>query len=611
MFENGCGRTGVEFHVAMTGNDASEGTRSEPFRSIRHAADVAQPGDTITVHEGIYRETVVPSRGGASEIERITYQAARGEKVVITGSERVSGWEHMAGPLWKVVIPNEFFGDFNPYKDEIHGDWYNADHPVHTGAVYVDGAWLSEAVNIEQMLAGKAACKFWFAQVSEEATTLWAQFEDMNPNDGDVEINVRKTVFTPGKTGVDYITLRGFLLRNAATNWAPPTAGQIGLVTAYWCKGWIIEDNDIAYSRCSGISLGKYSDEWDNRAESAEGYVGTINRALREGWNKETIGSHIIRNNRIAHCGQTGIVGSLGCSFSTVVGNDIHDIYQDQPFDGAEQAGIKFHGAVDVTILDNHIYHCSVFGIWLDWMGQGAVVGDNLLHDNSVNFFFEMQHGPILVVNNLLLGTQGSINGQGIAFTHNLVQGNIVSERGDLRITPFQHPHSTELAGMYPAEWGDAGDDRIYNNLFVEGADLRSLDGTALPCVAGGNVYAKGARAPKFDSESLVKSDHDCALTIFEKGDGWYLSIIEAPGWRNEARCRVVTTDLLGKASIPNASFENRDGTSIRVTTDYFGGPRDASRPAPGPFESVSEGKRTIKVWPKVSREATSDIYRD
>jgi hypothetical protein len=35
------------------------------------AAAVAQPGDVITVHAGIYRERVTPPRGGNSDSERI------------------------------------------------------------------------------------------------------------------------------------------------------------------------------------------------------------------------------------------------------------------------------------------------------------------------------------------------------------------------------------------------------------------------------------------------------------------------------------------------------------------------------------------------------------
>ncbi len=177
-----------------------------------------------------------------------------------------------------------------------------------------------------------SATPFWFGEVVNGTTTIWAQFKGVNPNDSKVEINVRQTVFTPDKTGINFITVRGFDLRNAATPWAPPTAGQIGIVSAYWCKGWVIENNEICYSKCCGVALGKYSDEWDNRAESAEGYVRTVGRALTNGWNRATVGSHRVRNNRIHHCEQTGIVGSLGCSFSTVTGNEIHDIHVQQLF---------------------------------------------------------------------------------------------------------------------------------------------------------------------------------------------------------------------------------------------------------------------------------------
>ena len=189
-----------------------------------------------------------------------------------------------------------------------------------------------------------------------------------------MEINVRQTVFYPEKTGINYITVRGFTLEDAATPWAPPTAEQIGLIGTHWSKGWIIENNKISYSICSGISLGKYGDEWDNTsANTAEGYVKTIERALANGWSKENIGHHIVRNNTISHCEQAGIVGSLGAAFSTVTGNTIHDIHVRQLFSGAEMAGIKFHGAIDVEISHNHIYR-TCRGLWLDWMAQGTRV---------------------------------------------------------------------------------------------------------------------------------------------------------------------------------------------------------------------------------------------
>jgi hypothetical protein len=38
----------------------------------------------------------------------------------------------------------------------------------------------------------------------------------------------------------------------------------LGLIGTHWSKGWIIENNVISHSICSGIALGKYGDQWDN-----------------------------------------------------------------------------------------------------------------------------------------------------------------------------------------------------------------------------------------------------------------------------------------------------------------------------------------------------------
>ena len=227
-------------------------------------------------------------------------------------------WTKIKGDTWKATLPNALFGKFNPYSDLIHGDWFSPGHRQHhTGAVYLNGEWLIEAVKLQDVLKPVGKMPLWFGQVDKQCTTIWAQFKGVDPNSQLVEINVRRTVFYPEKTGINYLTVRGFTLRQAATPWAPPTAEQIGLVGTHWSKGWVIENNVISHSRCSGIALGKYGDEWDNRAESAEGYVGTIHRALKNGWSKQNIGHHVVRNNVISHCEQTGIVGSIGAVFSS------------------------------------------------------------------------------------------------------------------------------------------------------------------------------------------------------------------------------------------------------------------------------------------------------
>ncbi len=163
----------VEFHVGVSGNDANAGTKKAPFRTIQRAADLAQPGDVITVHAGTYRERVSPPRGGTADKKRIVYQAARGEQVVITGSEIVKHWERVTNDTWKVTMPNSFFGKFNPYSDLIHGDWFDPKgRPHHTGAVYLNGDWLIEAADFADVLKSAGQSPQWFALVDGVAVQI-------------------------------------------------------------------------------------------------------------------------------------------------------------------------------------------------------------------------------------------------------------------------------------------------------------------------------------------------------------------------------------------------------------------------------------------------------
>jgi alpha-N-arabinofuranosidase len=589
-----------EYHVSVTGDDSAAGSASMPLRTISAAAEKAQPGDVITVHEGVYRERINPPRGGTSEERRIVYQAAFGEKVAIKGSEVVTGWEQVQNDTWKVTLADRFFGKLNPFQDVIRGDWFHRrgrDH--HTGAVYLRGHWLNEAANKEEVLEPVGENPLWFAQADEVGTTIWAQFKGVDPNEEDVEVNVRRTVFYPDKPGIDYITVRGLTMEHAATPWAPPTAEQIGLIGTHWSKGWIIENNTIRYSVCTGITLGKYGDQWDNTSQnSAEGYVKTIERALADRWSKEDIGHHVVRNNHISYCEQSGIVGSMGAVFSTVTGNEIHDIHQSRSFSGFEIAGIKFHGPIDTVIRHNHIYRCGGFGgIWLDWMTQGTRVTGNLLHDNSQDLFVEVNHGPFLVDNNVFLSDGGLLEScGGGAYAHNLF-GCPIRLRAELtRETPFHKAHSTQVAGLSKVV-GD--DERFYNNLFVGHNGLAGYGKEAVNLQAAGNVFFGEARPATNEHRSSVLPDADPGLELQERPDGWYLHMTLGDRWVQVDDLSLVTTKRLGKAKIPNLPYEQPDGAPYRIDTDYFGDKRNEQNPSPGPFAKPDQGTKQIwKVWP-------------
>lgn len=619
---------GTEYHVSPKGDDANIGSLAHPFKTISAAAQVAMPGDIITVHEGVYREQITPPRGGNSDRQRIVYQAAKGERVVVKGSEIIKGWTKLKNDTWEVKIPNSFFGEFNPYKELIHGDWFTPtpkDRKYHRGAVYLNGDWLMEAAKQDEVMnAANEKNQLWWTEAGADTTTIWAQFKNVDPNNELVEINVRPTVFYPAQSFINYITLRGFTMEQAATNWAPPTAEQTGLIGTHWSKGWIIENNVVKYSKCVGIALGKYGDDHDNnKTESAEGYVGTINRALAYGWNKGTIGGHIVRNNTVAYCEQTGIVGSMGCAFSIIEGNTIHDIHVRHLFTGAEMAGIKFHGAVDVQIANNHIYRTNM-GIWLDWMAQGAQIKNNLFHDNySHDIFLEVDHGPITVYNNVMLSaTNLLMNSSGVAFVHNIFGGNVRVINYDSRLTPYHKPHSTFVAALHDNPGGDI---QFINNLFVNHGNPSSYSKALLPVRFTGNVYTRGTAriqdvktdAPKrfgemnknakesmdkyheqnaIENNAVIDSSFNAAARLLdENGGNIYLEMAFNKSWLSTKR-KMVSTATLTKAIVPDLPFENTDGTPFKIDTDFLGRKRNVSNPSPGPFEITGSGIQKIKL---------------
>ncbi len=498
------------YYVSAEAAAKGDGSRKKPFQKIQQAADAAAPGDEVVVLPGVYREAVNPPRAGRPDA-RITYRAYEKGTAVITGAERIRTWEKAGGDVWRAEIPNSLFPGRNPFATPVSGDWFIIHYPAHLGDVFLDGKSLYEVTSLDGVREPVKSAESWDPEFSlyvwyaeqdaeQDATVVFANFRGLDPNEENVEISVRKTCFYPEAEGVGYITLSGFVIRQAATQWAPPTAYQEGMVGPHWSKGWIIEDCEISESKCVGISLGKYyQPEDDNRwgclkyKDGAQTQRDIVLSALREGWTKERIGSHIVRRCDIHDCGQAGIAGFMGCAFSVIEDCHIHHINNKQNLAGAEIAGIKLHAAIDVVLRRCHIHH-STRGLWLDWMAQGTRVTGCLFHDNTLpwphlmhggteraygeDIWIEVTHGPTLVDHCLLLSTRSvRLSAQGTAFVHNLFGGSLCAvgrgtENGaptlnSVRYTPYHLPHSTEVAGFMTILHGDV---RFYNNIFVQQA---------------------------------------------------------------------------------------------------------------------------------------------
>ncbi|WP_288631312.1 right-handed parallel beta-helix repeat-containing protein [uncultured Levilactobacillus sp.] len=660
------------------------GRENAPFKHINDAAKVAQPGDEVLVAPGTYREYVNPVHGG-TDTDRITYRSVQPLKAVITGAEVLKNWQPYQGQVWVSRVANSIFGDYNPYTTFVMGDWYFGPVDKHTGAVYMNDQQFYETTSLADCLEAPIYARSWERDKSiykwyteqdtaTDETVIYANFQGQNPNQELVEINVRRNVFMPQENGIDNITVSGFNVNKAATTWAPPASYQDGMIGPHWSKGWIIEDCDISHSRCAGISLGKYRDPVNDQyftykhvKSPTQMERDAVCRGQYHGWLKENIGHHIIRRCNIHHCEQDGIVGRQGGVFSLIEDNHIHDINNMQELAGAEIAGIKMHAAIDVIIRRNHINDCTM-GIWTDWEAQGTRITQNLLDHNyapagtaerivgamqSQDIFVEVGHGPTLIDNNLLLSKASlRLATEGVACVHNLMLGSITSigantdffvdGKNQPRYTPYHIQHRTEVAGFMTILHGD---DRFYNNIFVQNwpvekvgtesvvdrapedteqvgtngfddyptyaewqAQFQALDGTIaketdmndlmsahfghLPVWAAGNVYFNGAKAWKKETDNVVNTQDQVTIELVDNEGqtslrtNLYDFLTPHDG--------VITTTTLGEAFEPEQRYEMPDGSDITFDEDYFGNHRDIA-PLPGPF--VSKTAASAMLW--------------
>lgn len=645
------------YYVSTNGNDCADGTKDAPFKTINRAASVAVAGDTVKVHSGTYREWVNPRNGGTSSHNRIIYEAVEGEHPIIKGSEIITGWENVRDTVYKKTLSNTMFGDWNPFAIKVEGDWMLApfkDYHVHLGDVYINGVSMFEAKSMEDLYdsAQRITCcqnswrveeelilhpeltvYKWYAVVNNETTTIYGNFREYDPNKECIEINVRPCCFYPEETGVNYITLRGFEISQAGCPWTPPTSDQIGMVGPHWSKGWIIENNDIHDAKCSAVSLGKENRTGHNlsyRFHKKTGHrhqLESVFAAIRIGWNKDTIGSHVVRNNVIHDCGQNGIVGHLGCIFSKIEHNHIYNIGVKHEFWGHEIAGVKLHGAVDTHIIGNNIHNCTL-GTWLDWQAQGMRITRNIYHSNNRDFMLEVSHGPTLIDHNLFMSQYSFDNwSQGCAIVHNLFCGKIWNRTIMERSTPYHLPHSTDVAG-YSEIYG--GDDRYYNNMFVgkweDGdvnleqftkncdrftsseeyvkriAELYELKGyvsyfteVSQPVWIKDNAYS-GHACPSVHEEHAFVVD---GLTAeIEEQNGEYILTINVPDGLAEMSCEPVSTRRLGETRISAMPFEAPDGSEYDFSFDLVGNSY-GDTVISGPFAMLKAGKQSICVWKK------------
>jgi hypothetical protein len=90
------------------------GLPAVPFATLTKACAVAQPGDTIVLRGGVYRDTLRPLCDG------ITIRAMDGERVIISGADVIENWQRESNGTWSAPLaltPKTILRDGKGFRD--------------------------------------------------------------------------------------------------------------------------------------------------------------------------------------------------------------------------------------------------------------------------------------------------------------------------------------------------------------------------------------------------------------------------------------------------------------------------------------------------------------
>jgi|GEM_PF-1791712 len=127
-------RVPTVYYVATNGNDGNLGTLSLPFQTLSGAANHLNPGDTLYVRGGTYRETLTMPVSGLANAP-ITIAGYSNEVATISGADLITNtWTVYSNKIYQAQMPWTM--------DDVNHWWHNG-----TGGnqVFVDGNMMEEA----------------------------------------------------------------------------------------------------------------------------------------------------------------------------------------------------------------------------------------------------------------------------------------------------------------------------------------------------------------------------------------------------------------------------------------------------------------------------------
>ena len=408
----------VEFHVSPNGNDAQAGIREEPFRTIQKAAAVMEPGDSCVVDSGVYHETVRPARSGKFG-QPISFVAATGATVTITGAERFTDWQVHTGAIYRVTAGKAY----QVLVDDAPADALST---MSSGVADLRGGW-------------------W---ASPEGVLYLRCPLDAAPSDCDVEVQTRRWGFD--LFGLAHIVVKGFDIR----------AGGIDMTGAKSCR---VEDCHVwwggGYGLAAAVPIGGRENEVVR--SSVVGSTGNAIALLPDSV-----------DNRLSEIRIRLAGGPSGDAYGLFVAGTAHTVEQVTITDGTGSA-LLCSNVYNAQLLHNDFHRTGQHGrgrpvVSITGDGKGTILAFNRIYDNaSTDGDGILLEGPVenyILHHNVIWGQRRSAIRLKGAVSYSYVFNNTCVANGD------------GLAIDDPRKAGPFKELRFFNNIFA-GAVWAAVDG--------------------------------------------------------------------------------------------------------------------------------------
>ncbi len=423
---------------ATNASDSNTGAVDQPWKTLRRAgsAPELQPGDTVLVRSGVYREHFAITVSGAPD-RPITFAAAPNAKVLIKGSEVIKGqWERVSEDpdieepypnafrtVWRIQLGEPYFVDDDfpniykgPGRRKITQVFATYHHPLQR--IGPDPLYLNEPYNKLQQVGNDLSDlidnSFWLDPTN---SMLYVRMSGA-PSWYVFEIGARGWVLTV-RNAHDVI-VRGFdVLHNRMPGGSWPMA------SVSQCERVIVEDCSFTRADFCGLSVG-------------------------------TSTNCVIRRCDLSYNGNTGISLSKTVDVTvedcTIMFNNYRHFHA-----GWHAGGMKsIPGNVRATVRRcEAAYNIASPGLWFDDGNRDIRLLDNICHHNGADgIFFEINPGGGLIAGNLCYANQGrGIYNSGSSNTW-IVHNTVVENAQGIVVMPQGEP--------YPV-----GRVYVYNNLIL------------------------------------------------------------------------------------------------------------------------------------------------